>query len=468
VTVEAEGRLDETSSFEQTEITVTDPEVPLVKISDPQGPTFAQVGEQVRYGLTISNAGDTPATDLAIVYLVPREIHVERAGLPRGVDAVQIGIFKGKEDVVWAIDKLAPGKQVTVDWVGTVARGGNLAARAAARAEADGAVVDRSGSSTYLADELGTGTHNPDFEPIIRRVVTRETVTVTSPSDRAPTDAGVAAGSAELPFTGGTPGRIVMIAIGFVLAGAVLVVVTSRRLRGRRVIVGCVALLVLATACIGTQETPPDRVKGETITRNQGGGVDGDNRDQAPGPEDEGNDGLLDEPALDPDNEGPNADGGPGDTAVDPLPDPDDGSVAAPPAIPIPSTPETRVVRRVRTRTVDDNDLAIESAASITAPAAIVSRSGGGRSSARVGGALLRSDVDVENGRLLATVEVANASSRRRLQVGGDLLFKIDGFGTLRAGGVDRVLNPNGEINAQFEFQLPSGSFSSQPSFSAS
>jgi hypothetical protein len=328
--------------------------------------------------------------------------------------------------------------------------------------------VDRSGSSTYLANELGTGTHNPDFEPIVRRVVTRETVTVTPPSERAPTDAGVAGGSAELPFTGGTPRGIVLIAIGFLIAGAVLVVVTSRRLRGRRMIVGCMALLVLATACIGTEETPPDRVKGETITRNGGGGDNG-NEPPEDGTADEGNDGILDDPAVDPGSEGPNADAGPGDASADPLTDPDeDGSIAAPPAIPVPPAPESRVVRRVTTRTVDEDDLAIESAASITAPTATVSRSGGGRSSARVGGALLNSDVDVENGRLLATVELANASNRRRLQVGGDLLFKIEGFGTLRTGGVDRVLNPNGEISAQFEFQLPAGSFSSQPSFSAS
>jgi uncharacterized repeat protein (TIGR01451 family) len=462
VIVEAAGRADGGfQEFAQAAVTVTEPD-PVVKISDPRGPAFAQVGENVGYGLTVRNPGQVPATNLAIVYLVPSEIHVERAGLPKGVDAVQIGIFKGKEDVVWAIDKLGPGKTVRVDWEGVVAARGDLAANARARAEAGGKVVDTSGSSTYLADEAGTGSRNPHFEPVVRRVVIKETVTVTPPSERAPTDVGAAGSSSELPFTGGAPNRIVMIAIAFLLIGTLLIVLSSKRLRGRRVVVGCVALLAVATACFA-QDPPPDRVKGETITRDGNGRDDGQQgQDDQAGGDDQG---ILDDPAVEPEDQGAgDQGGGPGN----PSDDVDlDGGLAGP-AAPVVPAPQTRVVRRVGTRTIDEDDLQIASATSIAGASRSVSGSGGGTGAiTRVGSARLRAGVAPKGEHLVATVVMTNMSQLKRLQVNGNLLLQVEGFGTLRTGGVDRVLNPNGEVTAHFEFRLPAGSFTIQPSYSA-
>jgi uncharacterized repeat protein (TIGR01451 family) len=466
VIVEAAGRADGgLQEFAQAAITVTEPD-PVVRISDPRGPGFAQVGESVGYNLTVRNPGQVPATNLAIVYLVPSEIHVQRAGLPKGVDAVQIGIFKGKEDVVWAIDKLGPGKTVKVNWQGVVVGRGDLAARSTARAEADGKVVDSSGSSTYLADEAGTASRNPHFEPVVRRVVIKETVTVTPPSQRRPSDAGVAGSSSELPFTGGTPSRIVTIAIALLMFGTLLVVLSSKRLRGRRVVVGCVALLAVATACFA-QDPPPDRVKGETITRN-GNGPDGDGegQDDQEGGDDQG---ILDDPALQPQDEDQGA-GGRAGGAGDPSDDVDlDDALAGPAAVvPVAPEPQTRVVRRVGTRTIGEDDLQIGSATSIAGVSRSVSGSGGGAGTVtRVGAARLRATVAPEGDHQVATVVMTNMSRLKRLQVNGNLLLKVAGFGTLRGGGVNRVLNPNGEVTAHFEFRLPAGSFTIQPSFSA-
>jgi uncharacterized repeat protein (TIGR01451 family) len=465
VIVEAAGRADDgLQEFAQAAITVTEPD-PVVKISNPNGPGFAQVGERVGYSLTVRNPGQAPATNLAIVYLVPSEIHVQRAGLPNGVDAVQIGIFKGKEDVVWAIDKLGPGKTVKVNWQGVVSGRGDLAAQAKVRAEAAGKVVDTSGSSTFLADEGGTGSTNPPFEPVVRRVVIEETVAVTPPSERAPTDGGVSGSSSGLPFTGGAPSRIVTIAIAFMLAGTLLIVLSSKRLRGRRVVVGCVALLAVATACFA-QDPPPDRVKGETITRDGNGSNGGGGQDDQAGDDDQG---ILDDPAIDPDD-GDQGTGGQGEGAAVPSGDVDlDDALAGPAAVvPIVPQPQTRVVRRVGTRTIDEDDLQIGSASSIAGASRSVSGSGGGAgASTRVGASRLRANVTPKGDHFVATVVMTNMSRLKRLQVNGNLLLQVAGFGTLRAGGVNRVLNPNGEVTAHFEFKLPAGSFTIQPSFSA-
>jgi hypothetical protein len=469
VITEVAGRADGLTSFSDVSITVTEPEASAVRISA-QGPTFAQVGEQVGYSLKIANPRNAPVTDLAIVYLVPSEIDVERAGLSPGVDAVQIGAFKGKEDIVWAIDKLGPKKKLTVEWLGKVTKGGDLAAQATVRAESEGVALDRASASTYLANEIGTSVDNPDFEPIVRRVVTTETVTVT-PSERAPTSAlGTTSGSdsSELPFTGGTPGKIIAIAIGMMVGGGMLVALTSRRLRGRRVIVASIALLILATACIGSEEPPPDRVKGETITRGDGengGGQNGDNSDQ------NGNDDAqLDQPSVQPGNDG-SPDNGPDGT--------DPGDLAGPAGIanvgagtsttgPVPLAPETRTVRRVQKRTIDEDDLAVEAAPSFSGRATTVSMNGGRGSSASNGVARLTSSVDARGQRLVATVTLSNRSNKRKLHMSGDLLYRVGGFRMLRSQSIDHSLNPDGEVSATFEFRLPGGSTTTQPSFSAS
>jgi hypothetical protein len=265
---------------------------------------------------------------------------------------------------------------------------------------------------------------------------------------------------------------VLLIAIGLIAGGALFVALASKRLRGRKVIVGSLALLVIATACMGSEETPPDRVKGESITRgdgNGGGNNDGEDDNGAPGEDD-----SLDDPAVEP-GDGPDGeddvpfgddepDGDLGDVA-DPIDDGiDDDAVAAPP----PTEPETRVVRRVRTRTIDEEDLAIQASPSLNGDTRTISSGGGGHPTTRAGAALLSSDVVAQGKRLVASVSVSNTSERKRLHVTGDLLYKVAGFGTLNAGQIDELLNPGGEVTAQFEFRVPGGTFSAQPSFSAS
>ena len=471
VVLGAEARADGATAFDETQITVTEPEVPDVAVSDPSGPRFATVGQQVRYSITVKNAGTVPAKDVAVVYLVPSEVHVVGAGFAPGVDAVQVGVSGGKEDIVWVIDSLAPGKRLSLDWNGRVTGSGDLAAESVARVELHGTVADSGKGATYLARAGGTGGSNPTFEPVQRRIVTTERIEVPPPAERAATVPEVGAGSSDLPFTGADPRVAVMFALTLIALGASFVAVASPRLEGRRVAACCLGFLVLATACVGgREESGPDVVKGKTVTRDGPG-------DESP---------ELDEPAVQPgdDTAGPETgdkggpSGGPGaEGEPDDAPGSQESSVIAGPApLPSPQPPETdaQLVRRVTTKTIEAEDLPIVPMPSTRGAGARFSwddsatTAATGRSVTRGGIFRLTSKVTGAGTHLEGTVSIENTASRKRLQVDGVLMQDVAGFGALRGGSTTKVLNPGGSVTFSSAFRLPSGSYTTVPSFDAS
>lgn len=466
--VESSVSWDDGFSSAQVEITIVDQSMDLGLSSTSPG-LLAETGEVVTYRVDVTNKGTGVVRDLAIVDLVPDEIHVLGAGFAPGVDAVQVGSSGGKEDIVWIIGKLAPGAKVELSWTGTVEDSGDLLAENRVRAMVDEVKVATTQDRSYLASGGDTSANSPRFKPMKKRVVTTKRV-ATSPPRAALPEGALGASGGLLPLTGTDLRLGVAMGTALVLLGALMAwVVPSPRSR-RRVGIVCLVVLLAAIGCTSDDDSPPDgpdaRVKGKQIQRGE--------------TEEEPNDVAA------PDQDVPDEDARDGQGRAE-APEPADGDddqdddgldevTTQPPVAPVPPEPSVEVVRRTRVVVVEANDLPVVSPGSAVGDAM---PAGWDDSSGRLSGDLrsassvtkgvwLKTTLRAQGGGILAEVVLTNVSPDARLSVEGRLGLKIQSSGaeeTLRGSKLSQTLNPKGEATARFRFRLPNGSFNATPLF---
>ena len=484
-----------------TSVTVETPDSTLVVDTDGPG-LLAQVGDRVRYGITVRNVGAAAAHQVSIVNLVPTEVHVVAAGLAPGVDAVQVGqAGDGAEDVVWALDDLDAGEVVRVSYSGVVDEPGDLEAVNHTRVLVGRAGAGRARERTYLATSGGQRLRNPGFDPVTVKKIVREPVTerplirkrlatdTATPEADSDTGTGGTFSSGALPYTGIDPWGIGVLGVTLIGSGIVFVRFASRwRRRGAAVPIAL--LVLLAGACVSNDAPGPavapspseqgdTRVKGKQIIRPEG------DRDTPPGESDAGapatgddvneSGGSVDRATNDGEPDGTNpSENTPGD-ADDPAiasPDLEDETVL------VPGPPVTRLERRVRFVTITEGDLPVANLESVSdademsftwddASSNITSATSS-TSTGKANLVQLSTETAPSGPGMQATVTLRNAAARARVAVSGTLGLEITGGGlkaTLTGDVVDVVLNPGGESVSAFTFRLPSGSYEARPVF---
>ena len=462
-----------------------------------------EVGERVRYDITMRNEGDAPVEAVSIVNLVPREVHVVSVGMPPGIDAVQVGqAGNGAEDVVWALDEIDAGEAIEVSYSGVVEDPGDLKAVNETRLLVGPAEVGETRESAYLAASRGQEASNPAFEPIVKKKVIRQRVTEHPLlRRRVPTQPGSLA-SSPLPFSGIDPSGIVAVSAILIGLGLVTLNLASGRDGRRRVVTVAFLLLIVGAAGVANDAGPNEsslpegdtRVKGREITRGEDPGGDTDAAQ-------DGNQAADDEPnRQEPDggrvrdgdqdaaeNDAANAgDAGAGAADDEDRVDQSDGDTEADgdgvqpgtEEVLVPGPPVTRIQRRARVVTITEDDLPIVGAGSVRGarPSSFgwddVTRSLTHATSSSSpddeGLVELTTEITPAGKGIRATVTLQNLGLRTRTRVSGRLSLTISGGaagGTLRSNPVDVVLNPEGETTAAFNFRLPSGSYTARPTF---
>lgn len=431
----------------------------------PASRLLAKVGDELDHELVVSNTGDEPLRSVVIVERVAPEINVIGAPLVRGVDAVQIGRYLEQEDIVWVIDKLAPGKKVRLPWRSVVQEAGDLEVTTSARARAEGAEPATASAENFLASpETPTEPENPPFTPIRKRVA------IVVP----------AVGSVDgvLPLTGVTVWWWVGIGVLSMLVGMTLWRLSSPSARSRRVPAAVWLLCVLTAACVSSSDDIPqagDRtpeVKGKRIERggdepsdpagaepDEENGSDGDgNQQQDTGG---GNDGTGGTDEGDGEPEPPTVVG------TDPSPDPDPVTNTVPPA-------EEDTIAFV-TRSITLSDLPVGAAESVSGSSGTFTWDEGARAitSATSQRMLLPdqafsvlTEVRDDDGTITVTVTLRNESEDERLAVNGHFVHSV-GDTELRSNEVDTILSPRGDVTATYEYLLPSGTYNVGGSFVA-
>lgn len=444
------------------------------------GGFLQEVGSQIEYEITVKNVGQHPAQAISLVNLVPGEVHVLSAGIAPGVDAVQVGHHKGKEDVVWVISKLNPNKSVRVTYTGVVERPGDLEALNRTRTVSSNAARTESQNRTYLADSGGGGADNPPFDPIREKHVTREKV-VERPlvRKRVSTDPS-APGSSELPFTGIDPWATTTFGMLLLVLGVVLVHVSSGNSDRRRVGAASVILLLVAGACITNNADIEPEVLGTQITRSpevpatdapptEAPPTDGSGANPGEGPSDPNNG----PGPTDPGNDSSGGNGSPGS----------DGNGSAAPdttLVLVPGDPVTTFERKVDFVTVTAGDLPVHQLGSAQGSGTTFSwdDSAGAITQATSsnsiveGVASLSAQVSPQGDGMQLIVTLTNVAGQTRLGLSGNLAVEISRGGgggrVLESGPVDLVLNPQGETTAEFAFRLPTGTYGARALFQAS
>ena len=466
---------------------------------------LTEVGEQVRYHITIRNDGDEEVEAVSIVNLVPREVHVVAVGVAPGIDGVQVGqAGNGAEDVVWTLDELAVGETVTVSYTGVVEEPGDLKADNETRLLTGPGEVAQSVESTYLAASEGRGASNPRFEPIVEKKVIRKRVTERSLiRRRSPTQPDIPDSSA-LPYSGVDPWGMAATGALMIALGVLTLRLSSRRREPRRLVATALLVLLVGAACVSNDSEPGDsglqgegdRVKGRQIVR-------GDNEDDAAQQEPEsepdarpdsnqddapndqpGNESAADDAPADPQADDTDDTEDTEDTDTTPDAEGDDGVVeddddGAEDTLVL-GPPITRTERRTRLVTITEDDLPVLSAESVFGArpvsfgwddaAGAVTQPGSSPSLGGQEGVELTVEISPAGRGMRATVILRNLNRRSRLAVAGTLGLTIAGdrsSTTLQGEESEVVLNPGGEATASFSYRLPTGSYTARPFFRA-
>ena len=451
----------------------SDAELPgaLSLAAAPPSALLAQVGDRVEYELVVANESTEILRDVTIVERVAPEVHVLAAPLVAGVDAVQIGRFLEKEDIVWVIDELDPGEEVGLPWAGQVQAPGDLAVVSNARATARRTDAVSASAEHFLASpSTPTEESNPPFTPIVRRVA------ITTP----------AAAPGTLPMTG-LAGLWVAVGVIAILVGFTVWRFGSPRARGKRIPGALLLLCLMTAACVSSpsNEEPSasgtPEVKGRRIER---GNNNQQNEEQADSDTSQDGDGAndndnannngdaSDENGQDGSND-PADDDEPTDVPSDEVATTDEDEVVTPPA-----PPEEETVSFV-TRELTLGELPIEAAASSTGTSGRFewdesSRSMISASSSIPAGngpsPIVTTSLPVVSGTIVANVRIQNPFNDRRFHVEGHLVHEISGSGLttrLLSDPIDVVLAPGGSTLATFEYLAPSGTYDFTGSFVA-
>lgn len=214
------------------------------------GPLLVQVGDVGAFRLRLSNSGDTPLRDVAVVTEIAPELDVVGVTPISEADAIQLGSSRSGEDVVWIFHELDPAESVDLFWTARAAVPGDLEANNAAVALVDGDEVADSIQRTYLGyvEGLQVEREDPPAPVVQRRVVTK----------LVPVSREVSAAAAGLlPATGASPIAVVGAALLFIVLGLTCVWLSGRTRSVRRGgAVAIAALLLTTTACVSTPESP--------------------------------------------------------------------------------------------------------------------------------------------------------------------------------------------------------------------
>jgi uncharacterized repeat protein (TIGR01451 family) len=452
----------------------------VVDIAEGDGPTPAltlsaappsdilgEIGDQLDYGLTVANTGDEVLEDVIVVERVPPEVRVVAAPLVKGIDAVQVGRFLAREDIVWVIEELNADERVRLPWRGVVQKAGDLEALASATASARRTPRVRAQAKSYLASpDIPSAPVNPPFTPIARRI---------------PIEVEVPASSSGslLPFTGAGIWGWAVAGILIVLFGVAIYRFGLPTARGKRV-PGLLALVcVVAVACFSSSDREPSatgspEVQGRRIERGEGGEpTTVDPEDENGSNESDGDDAPVDENGQDGD--------APPTTDVDDDDSPfTDGPSSDDPPNEADEDEGTETVTRFVVDEITLADLPVESAPTTTGSsgsfvwnesARRVTTAASSRSF--VAGAPLSviTTVHDEGGTITANVTLVNESDDERISVDGSLSHSVSGPGgvlaDLDSDAIDTLLSPGGRVTATFEYLLPSGAYNVSGSFLA-
>ena len=406
---------------------------------------LVEVGGTFRYTVTVRNTGDEPLEGVIVVDEVAPEVDVVSVPISDDVDAVQLGRSPRGEDIVWNVGHMRAGEEITLEWTARAASAGDLMAVNEVSAEAEKIPSRSASSTTFLASDEGVRAANPKAAPVTKKVVVLGTRLV-----RAPSSDGAA-----LPITG-------MEVIPYLLAAAVLIglgsVLNSRGRRRSRVAIGAMVALLVLSACVTS--APQDEAaepRDEEVTETE------------PEPDPKPSDQVL----------GKRLTRSPEEAAQDEVEGEDvteateEVAEAAPEFI-------TEQVREVKTVVVPPEEL-------VSGP--LASRDGDNQMSfdwdldtrtipTAASSVMffpeatteLMTSLEVEGDAISVVVTLTNISDEP-IDVSGRLVHIVSGadgeIAEFTSEPIDMILNPDGDVKAEFSYLLPTGSYSAASAFRA-
>jgi uncharacterized repeat protein (TIGR01451 family) len=422
-----------------------------------------QLRDNLSYSVTVTNQGSEPATGVVISNEVPPEIDVHDVPLIPQAASITLSSLGRSETIIWTLDRLAPGRSVSLPWAGEVGILGDFVADNRVTAESEGA-TSRAEDRIFLAGASTRADTGSTSEP--RTIVKKKRIVRHELRTLAGNVVPAAPGPSSLPSTGTDVVGWIIAALSIAVLGA-LIFVMGRRGKLRRVHV-FVILCLLLTACIQDQQptATPDRtevgesgdedeeqVKGKRVRRGQD--QNGNAADEAGEPDDTEatGDGALAEQALAPDQ---------------PLePEITTDEVVRVPvvevvevSVPVPDPSELGPVAGDNTisYTWDEAEREITAAASgrILRPDATTS---------------LLAGLSVQAPFIGVDVELTNTGSDQ-VRANGTLVLSItDSAGglvtTLESRAIDEILGPGDSVSARFSYALPTGDYLSTATFEA-
>ncbi len=430
-------------------------------------PTVAQLGDEVRYTVTVTNAGAATAPGVSVVDLVPLEVDVIGVPINSEVQATELGRTGRREDIVWEVGPMVPGQVLRLTWTGKIVGVSGLDAVNTVTARSRGTIT-KEASVAYLANAQIVGATNPPFHAT-RTVVTYEPVgdtgTAVSSSSSSSSSSTAVAATDQLPFTGARITTLLLLALALALSGAGLLLIASRRPdRIRRELKAFVplALLVVLGGCVssnapssGAPRAAPS-VKGRHIesspaprrtthkTENKNAGADNRRSGGASNPSTPGS--------------GPVATGPIGVTP--PVPAPAPSVVAVQHEVPI-TAADLPIDEAPQT---DGSD---QMTYSWNAQGGYISTSTSTRTfeskDVSVTGSLSDS-----SGAIHVRVAIKNLAKNRRMAISGHVTLEIRGSGisqNLISPAIEVTLTPGGAAHARFDYALPTGTYATNFSF---
>jgi uncharacterized repeat protein (TIGR01451 family)/LPXTG-motif cell wall-anchored protein len=407
----------------------------------------AQVGDSIDYLVVVTNTSDAAISELSVRDLVPPEITVEGVPIIDEVSAVSLGYGPNGEDIVWTIDSLAPGASVELPWTGRAIAAGDFKAANRVQAVVRLRTQTQTIGLTYLGRSEGEVVRDAHHQTIKKQVIRTRAVTKMVPASSAAAEAFAAPGT--LPATGSNPSGLLAIGALMIAAGVILVRVP----RAHVVAVLALGALVLG-ACVTDESSPsaaPLHFKRVPIGAEMRAGKVQDR--------------VL---GLRFHN-----------------PDASDGAVTTPEG----STPGTTgaadqlvpIEIPVQVMEVVDAPLPLEEVADKAGDNQVTyswDADSGSITEATsthliVAGASIEVllDIVLEDGAIHATARARNVSDDHRVHLTGNLLYDITSDGgpvaQFSSDDIDTVLEPGGEVSADFAHLLPTGTYFATAGFSA-
>lgn len=404
---------------------------------------LVEVGGTFRYTVTVRNTSDEPLDGVIVVDEVAPEVDVVSVPISDEVDAVQLGRSPLGEDIVWNVGHMQAGEEITLEWTARATSAGDLTAVNEVRAEAEKTPSRSASSTTFLASDEGVRAANPPAAPVTKKVVVLGTRLVRAP---ASSSEGVA-----LPVTGMDVLPYLMLAAALIGCGLFL---SSRVRRRSRVAVGAIVAILLLSACVSSspqdeaaepradevtepEPKPSDRVLGKRLTRS---------------PEEA----AQDEAGADDVTEAT-------DEVAEATPEFVTEEFREVKTVVVP--PEELVSGPLASRDGDNQmtfDWDLDTRTIPTAASSVVFYPEATTE--------LMTSLEVQGDALSVVVTLTNTSDEP-IDVSGKLVHIVSGadgeIAEFTSEPIDMILNPDGDVKAEFSYLLPTGSYSSTSGFRA-